>query len=142
MITKRFTQIFLGLMSLAFCKVGIEALINPHTVLAQVGILLDNASATSSMRAVYGGMHLMFGVYCISGIFKDSKGPLQLLTLYTAGFVLGRITGIVADGSPNTFVMTWLITETVSLATAGTLLIVQGRRQRSGDDGHKAVIPV
>ncbi len=28
-----------------------------------VGIALNNASAESSMRAVYGGMHLVFGLF-------------------------------------------------------------------------------
>jgi hypothetical protein len=123
MLTKRFSQIFLGLMGLAFCKVGIEALLDPQAVLAQVGIVLDNASALSSMRAVYGGMHLVFGLFCIWGIFKNPEGPLLLVLLYTIGFTIGRISGIVTDGSPNAFVLTWLITEIVSGGLATTALI-------------------
>ena len=123
MILKRSTQIFLGLMALAFIKVGIEALLNPHAVLAQVGIILDNSSATSSMRAVYGGMHLIFGLFCGYGIFKDLRTPLILVVLYTAGFILGRISGIVVDGAPNGFVTTWLVTEGVSFVIAITLFV-------------------
>ena len=127
MILKRSTQIFLGLMALAFCKVGIEALLNPQAVLAQVGIILDNSSATSSMRAVYGGMHLMFGLFCVYGIFKDLRTPLILVALYTAGFIIGRVSGIVVDGAPNEFVVTWLVTEGVSFVVALTLLIKKGK---------------
>ncbi|CAN5330257.1 hypothetical protein BH09BAC3_BH09BAC3_28940 [soil metagenome] len=122
MILKRSTQIFLGLMAIAFCKVGMEALLDPQAVLAQVGIILDNSSATSSMRAVYGGMHLMFGLYCVYGIFKDLRSPLVLVALYTLGFIVGRISGIVVDGTPNAFVVTWLLTEAVSFVIALTLL--------------------
>ena len=121
-MTKRITQIFLGLMGLAFCKVGVEALLTPQAVMANVGIVLDNSSALSSIRAVYGGMHFVFGAFCIWGIFKGSKGPLLLVTLYTAGFVFGRLAGIVIDGAPNTFVITWLLTEFISLAIAASLL--------------------
>jgi Domain of unknown function (DUF4345) len=130
MITKRLTprlmagkQVFLGLMALAFAKVGIEALINPQAVMAQVGIVLGNSSAISSMRAVYGGMHLVFGVYCLVGIFKNSRGSLELISLYTMGFIIGRVSGIIVDGMPNDFVTTWLITETISFLIAATLLI-------------------
>ena len=124
MITKRFSQIFLGLMGLAFCKVGIEALIDPQAVLAQVGITLNNASALSSMRAVYGGMHLVFGLFCFLGIIKNPEGPLLLVLLYTIGFTIGRVSGIIIDGSPNAFVLTWLITEIVSGGLATTALIL------------------
>ena len=131
MITKRFTQFFLGLMALAFAKVGIETLINPHAVLAQVGILLDNASAISSMRAVYGGMHLAFGLYCLVGIFLNLKGGLQLVALYTGGFITGRLWGVIIEGVPNSFVATWLITETISFTIAITLIIAAYRKTQS-----------
>ncbi|MEJ0057736.1 MAG: DUF4345 domain-containing protein [Bacteroidota bacterium] len=129
MITKRLTQVFLGLMALAFAKVGIEALINPQAVLAQVGIVLDNPSAASSMRAVYGGMHLVFGIYCLVGTFKNSRGPLELIVLYTAGFIIGRVSGIIVDGTPNNFVQTWLVTESISFIAAASLITVRFRKQ-------------
>jgi hypothetical protein len=121
-IIKLSTRIFLGLMALAFCKVGIEALVNPVPVLANVQIELLNTNALSSMRAVYGGMHFVFGLFCLYGIFKNPASALGLIVLYTAGFVLGRLTGIIVDGTPDEFVTSWLATETVSLLIAGFLL--------------------
>ena len=122
MITKRITQVFLGLMGLAFSKVGLETLINPQAVLDAVGIELTNPSAFSSMRAVYGGMHLAFGLFCFYGIWKDLISPLKVLILYTAGFVVGRLSGLAIEGQPNEFVNTWLVTEIISGVIAGTLL--------------------
>jgi hypothetical protein len=124
MITKRVTQIFLGLMGLAFCKVGVEALLTPETVMANVGITLDNVSALSSIRAVYGGMHFVFGAFCIWGIFKTASASLTLVSLYTVGFVIDRLAGIAIDGAPNSFVITWLITESVSFGIATILLLL------------------
>ena len=119
-----FPKIFLGLIGMAFCKTGIETLIDPQAVLAQVGIILDNPSAVSSMRAIYGGLHLVIGVYCVVGIFRNPEPPLMFVLLYTIGFTLGRFSGILVDGQPNAFVMTWLITEMVSGALATYALIV------------------
>ncbi len=132
------TQIFLGLMALAFCKVGIEALLDPQAVVAAVGIELTNASAASSMRAVYGGLHLAFGLFCVYGIFREARGPLTLLILYTAGFTVGRLTGFVAEGTPNEFVMTWLVTEIVSGLMAGGCLYMLNK-STSRESGVAAV---
>lgn len=126
---KTVAKIFLGLMAAAFCKVGIEALIDPQGVVKAVGIVLDNNSALSSIRAVYGGMHLAFGLFCVWGIFKEPKVPLTLILLYTVGFLIGRVSGMAIDGTPNEFVKTWLITEAVSMAIAGYLL--SGLEQRA-----------
>lgn len=130
MMTKRITQVFLGLMGLAFCKVGIEALLTPQAVLANVGIVLDNPSALSSMRAVYGGMHFAFGVACFWGIVKNPKLPLTILMLYTTGFVIGRLSSLLVDGAPNEFVYTWLVTETVSFAISATLFGLLARAEK------------
>lgn len=119
---------FLLLMGLAFAKVGFEALIDPQAVLANVGIDLNNSSAHSSMRAVYGGMHLVFGLFCFWASFKMQKEGLGLLVLYTLGFVLGRLSGVIVDGAPNAFVSQWLITETISLAIA-LFLFIKLRKQ-------------
>lgn len=122
MTTKRISQFFLALMALAFCKVGLEALFTPQAVLANVGITLDNTSALSSMRAVYGGLHLAFGIFCLWGLFKNVSAPLVLIALYTSGFVIGRVTSIMIDGMPNDFVITWLFTELFSLVVSISLL--------------------
>lgn len=124
-----FPKILLGLLGLAFCKTGIEALIDPQAVLAQVGIVLDNASALSSMRAVYGGMHLVFGLFCFYGIFRNAQAPLTLIILYKAGFTIGRLSGMLVDGNPNTFVITWLFTEIISGMLATWALVLVNKTQ-------------
>ena len=122
MITTRFAQVFLGIMGLAFCKVGIEALVDPQAVLQQVGITLDNPSALSSMRAVYGGMHLFFGLLCFWSAMREPASALRLVALYAGGFVIGRTISLAVDGAPNSFVFTWLGTEAFSLVASLVLL--------------------
>lgn len=132
MLLKRITQVFLALMGLAFCKAGLEAMLTPQSVLSNVGIELTNASALSSMRAVYGGMHFVFGLFCFWGIFKTLQEPLKLVILYTAGFILGRLISWSADGTPNSFVITWLITEAFSLTVSIVLLTMLQKKINSG----------
>lgn len=122
MKTHRISQVFLALMGLAFCKTGIETLIDPQSVMDNVGIVLNNSSAESSMRAVYGGMHLVFGLFCVYGIFANVTAALTLVALYAAGFTIGRISGIIVSGAPNAFVITWLITEVTCGLIAGWLV--------------------
>src|SRR6185312_172346 len=124
MITTRFAQVFLGIMGLAFCKVGIQAVMDPQAVLQQVGISLDDASALSSMRAVYGGMHFVFGLLCFCSVIRQQAPGLWLVVLYTTGFVAGRTVSLIVDGTPNQFVMTWLATEIFSLAASAILLVL------------------
>jgi hypothetical protein len=115
------SKVFLGLMALAFCNVGLQTLIDPPSVFANVGIQLNNASALSSMRAVYGGMHLVFGLFCGIAAFRNPLPGLGLVMLYTSGYVIGRLSGLIIDGEPNEFVRLWLITETLSLTIASFL---------------------
>lgn len=131
MTTIRFAQVFLGIMTLAFCKVGTEALIDPQAVVQQVGITLDNPSALSSMRAVYGGMHFAFGLLCLWSLLKRPAPGLWVVTLYASGFVAGRTISAIVDGAPNAFVLTWLGTEVFSLAAAGILLTLLRQREVS-----------
>jgi Domain of unknown function (DUF4345) len=135
MILKRITQVFLALMGLAFCKAGIEALLTPQTVLSNVGIELTNASALSSMRAVYGGMHFVFGLFCAWGIFKNPANSLMLVILYTTGFVTGRLISWGMDGTPNAFVITWLATEAFSLTVSISLLLLLRKKSVPDYDG-------
>ncbi|RAJ05124.1 uncharacterized protein DUF4345 [Chitinophaga skermanii] len=115
---KLFTKIFLCLIGLAFLKVGIETFMNPQAVVANVDMVLNTNSALSTIRAVYAGMHFVFGAYCVYGAFKAPANALGLLILYAGGYVIGRLSGILIDGMPNQFVLTWLGTEVFTLAVS------------------------
>lgn len=109
-------------MALPTLMVGLTALFDPQTIMAQVDVLLDNNSAKSSTRAIYGGMHLAFGLFFLYGAFRAQKEALWVLFLYGAGFVLGRFLSLVMDGSPNSFISTWIFVETATAVAAGFLL--------------------
>lgn len=122
-----FTKVFLVIVGLAFLNVAIQAMANPQSVMDFVGIQLDNISARSSTRAYYGGVNLTFGCFLLFGAFKMQKEALILASLYGGGFVLGRVYGIITEGVPNSFVLTWLAIEAVLTVTT-LILLRSGRR--------------
>ena len=125
---KIFTQLFLIIIGLAFAMVGVQALISPQTVMDNVAINLDNISALSSTRAMYGGVNFLFALFCIYGAFRARREALILVALYTLGFVIGRSVSMTADGIPNSFVLTWFAVEAVVAMTALFLLARQQRK--------------
>jgi hypothetical protein len=127
-IALRLTQVFLALTGLAFANVGVQALLDPKAVVAAVEMTLENASSMSTIRAVYGGMHLAFGLFCFYGAFRAQRPALGLLMLYAGGYVFGRVVSYVADGAPNAFVSQWLITETATLLIASTLYVAMSKK--------------
>ncbi len=106
------TKIFLIVVALPTLMVGVQAFFDPQAIMDNVDVILGNPSGKSSTRAIYGGMHLMFGAYFIYGAFKAQREALLILALYTTGFAVGRFYSLAVDGSPNAFISTWIWVET------------------------------
>jgi hypothetical protein len=119
------TAIFLILIGLAFINVAVQALFTPQTVMDNVGILLNNSSATNSVRANYGGMNLMYGLFCLYGAFRLQNAALGLIALFTLGFIVGRFWSFYLDGAANEFVLNWLITESAAFMISSVLLYLK-----------------
>jgi hypothetical protein len=116
------TKWFLLFMALPTLLVGLTALFDPNAIMGQVDVFLDNNSAKSSTRAIYGGMHIAFGLFFLYGAFKDQKTALWILFLYGTGFVAGRLLSLGLDGMPNPFISTWIFVESFTALFTGWLL--------------------
>lgn len=123
------TKIFLILVALPTLMVGIQAFFDPQAIMDNVDVILGNPSGKSSTRAIYGGMHLMFGAYFIYGAFKAQREALLILALYATGFSIGRFYSLAVDGSPNAFISTWIWVETTLALISWGLMT----RARSAD---------
>ena len=117
------TKIFLIVVALPTLMVGLQAFFDPQAIMDNVDVVLGNPSGKSSTRAIYGGMHLMFGLYFIYGAFKAQREALLMLALYTTGFAIGRFYSLGVDGSPNAFISAWIWVETILALIAWGLLI-------------------
>ena len=120
--TNKISLVFLVIVGLAFLSIAIPAFLNPQSIMDNVQVTLGNASAKNSIRAMYGGVNLFFGIYLIFAAFKNQHTGLTLVLLYTGGFVVGRIFSLFAEGNPSPFIIQWLCTESV-LAILSILLL-------------------
>ena len=130
MFQRRAAQICLVVAALAFLMVGIGHLVIPLTMLAPMNIQLGGVNGFNEIRANYGGMHSLMGVFFLSGalVTKLRETALMTLAIFTTGLVLGRMVSIAIDGLPGTFIWLLLAGELV-LAIAVWLLLWRGIRQ-------------
>lgn len=106
-----FAKALLVLAGLGFISVAAQAFYDPQLVMNFVQTELTNNSARNSIRANYGGMNMALGGFMVYAAFKKQSTGLLILALYTGGFFVGRIAGLLMDGAANTFVHSWTLME-------------------------------
>jgi hypothetical protein len=116
------TRVFLILLALAALNISVQAILDPQAIFDNVQVQLGNLSARNSVRALYGGVNLAFGLFWLYAAFKQQQTGLLLALLYTGGFAVGRILSILMDGMPGAFATQWLITESVFALVAAGLM--------------------
>ncbi len=119
---QRISRIFLILLALATLNIAVQAILDPQAIFDNVQVQLGNLTARNSVRALYGGVNLAFGIFWLVAAFRAQRTGLILALLYTGGFALGRILSLLLDGMPGAFAMQWLVTESVFACVAAGLL--------------------
>lgn len=115
-------RIFLALLALATLNIAVQAILDPQAIFDNVQVQLGNLTARNSVRALYGGVNLMFGLFWLYAAFRLQRMGLLLALLYTGGFALGRLLSLGLDGMPGAFAMQWLAVESVFAISAAGLL--------------------
>lgn len=116
------TRVFLILLALATLNIAIQAILDPQVIFDNVQVQLGNITARNSVRALYGGVNLVFGLFWLYAAFRAQTTGLILALLYTGGFAIGRVLSLMMDGMPGAFAMQWLITESAFALIAVGLL--------------------
>ena len=117
------TKGFLLLVGAAFINIAVQGLADPQLIMNMVQVDMgNNITARNSIRALYGGVDLAFGLFMIFGAFKMQREALILTFLFCAGFVFGRTLSIVMDGVPGSFAINWLVIESVLMVSSVVLL--------------------
>jgi hypothetical protein len=116
------TRIFLILLALATLNIAVQAILDPQVIFDNVQVQLGNLTARNSVRALYGGVNLSFGLFWLFAAFRQQQTGLVLALLYTGGFAVGRLLSLILDGMPGAFAMQWLVTESVFALLAAGLL--------------------
>lgn len=119
-------RIATGVVGVVTVLLGLAGLTQPLRVLAFTGFMVENASrsagAFGEVRATYGGVFLVLGVYTLLATVNPvaHRSRLVLLGLVWVGACAGRLFGVSVDGSPGLF--GWL-SAGFELVMGGTLLL-------------------
>ena len=119
-------RITTGVVGAVTVLLGLAGLTQPLRVLAFTGFMVENASrsagALGEVRATYGGVFLVLGVYTLLATVNPvaHRSRLVLLGFVWLGACAGRLFGVSVDGSPGLF--GWLAAA-FELVMGGTLLL-------------------
>jgi hypothetical protein len=119
----RVTTGIVGVLSLALAFAG---LVYPRLVMDFLGFLPEDpahpAAALGEVRATYGGVFLVLGVYTLLSAAEPATHRARLLAigLVWIGAAAGRLFGVAIDGSPGLF--GWL-SAGFEMVMGGTLVL-------------------
>jgi ABC-type sugar transport system permease subunit len=126
-------KIFLVLVGFVFTGLGMYNLVLPVVGVSIFEIELLNASSMNEIRANYDGMHLFLGLFLIYGAFNTNiqRTALLVVVVFIGGLVLGLITSLIIDGSPNEAVWTLFFVEAVGFLVASALYFLRPIRGKN-----------
>jgi len=123
-------KIFILVNSVVFLFYGLGFILFPEILSLYV---TDTAPTTKSglidMRATYGGMSIGFAILLgvISRNIKLFPIGIKAVILIVGGMALGRIIGMIQDGSPNRLMYIYLALEII-VAIIGLVLLSKSDR--------------
>ena len=119
----RATAVVTGLIMVAL---GLAGLLYPERVLGILGFTVFNAShaaaAYGEVRATYGGLFIVMGIFTMMAAMDPAvhRSRLLFIGLLWLGACAGRVFGVVVDGNPGLF--GWLAVA-FELAVGGALCL-------------------
>jgi hypothetical protein len=119
-------RIFLGLSALLWVPYGIYCFLEPGSLAAaaSAGIAAQNATGTTELRAMYGGLQLAIGVFVgLAALRPALVQPALLMTAaLTTGLALARLSGALIDDGFSSYTWGGLGFEITSACIAWALL--------------------
>jgi hypothetical protein len=128
-------RITIGIVGAVTLLLGLFGLFYPERAMALVGFSYVNASNSAAtlgeVRAVYGGMILVAGIYTLLSAADPwaNQGRLVFLGLLWLGAFGGRLVGVFVDGNPGVFGWLSLLLELV--LGAALILAAQSAQSRA-----------
>lgn len=117
-------RIFLGLSALVWLPYGLYCFAQPGYLEQAAGIAAAGATATTELRAMYGGLQAALGALCLAGVLRPAIAPTALAALgvLTLGLGLARLGGIVLDGNVSSYTGVAVCFEWLSALLSAALL--------------------
>jgi Domain of unknown function (DUF4345) len=118
------TRVFLGIQTLIWLPYGVFCFFQPELLGTAAGIVLGSATASTEIRAMYGGLEAAIGAMTLAGLLRAdwTRTALSLLAFLCTGLATARFGGILLDGAISSYTVAGLAFETVSAGFAIKLL--------------------
>ena len=93
-------RLFLALSAALWLLYGAYCLLVPGSLVEAAGVVATTATATTELRAMYGGLQIAIGVLALLGCLRGSLTRTALIALATlaAGLGSARLFGLWLDG--------------------------------------------
>lgn len=118
------------LSALIWLPYGLYCFAQPAMLADAAGVVATTPTATTEIRAMYGGLQAAIGTLALAALFRERLIPGVLLTLVflTGGLAATRAVGLMIDGSMSDYTLGGLIFEIISCGLALFALIRAGSR--------------
>ena len=130
MVPSKIARFVLWVSGLVFIGFGVAFFLAPVLMSDQVQIRLLTESARTGVRAVYGGLQIGFGAFCVFCALSHSRAIPGLvgIAFTLGGMACARVAGMVIDGSPEPIIFGLLAGEASGALLALVVLARERRR--------------
>ena len=118
----------LGLSSLLFTGYGLACFYDPSIAATNAGLVMEGSSAFAEMGAMYGGLQMGFGLFCLIAVFNANYYRAGLLALFIViGFVgvTRLISQIVGSDEWTSYTVGALIYELATMIITGIVFVTE-----------------
>jgi hypothetical protein len=117
------TRLFLGFSVLVWLPYGLFCVFQPGYLDEAAGVLGRTPTATTEIRAMYGGLQAAIGAFCLTALLQPALRRTALLCVcyLTGGLFAARLLGLAMDSSGSGYTYGALGFELLSTVVAGLL---------------------
>ena len=93
-------RIFLGINVLVWLPYGIFCFFQPAYLNEAAGLALESATASTEVRAMYGGLQASIGCFALAALIRPNlaRSVLLAIAFLSCGLAIGRLGGMLVDG--------------------------------------------
>ena len=116
-------RLFLAFMALSIGAIGVLYLYDPNLLLARYDLVTGSVGMDNMLRSTYGGLFLTSAFIFLAGVLIPDRrrDALAFVVIFMSGAALGRVTSMIAVGSPPATIMPLLYFEIAATIIAAGL---------------------
>jgi hypothetical protein len=114
--------------ALIWLPYGVYCFLEPDSLAEAAGVVASTPTATTELRAMYGGLQMAIGALAASALWKPRlvSGALLTLVFLTGGLAATRVLGVLLDGGFSSYTVGGLVFEVLTVILG---LVALGRGQ-------------